>query len=44
MSAAYRELNEALRQRPELGDRRTAAFFVAIEKIARAYLELGIFP
>lgn len=44
MSAAYRELREALRQRPELGDRRTAAFFVAIEKIARAYLELGIFP
>jgi glutamate dehydrogenase (NAD(P)+) len=44
MSVAYQELREALHQRPQLGDLRTAAFFVAIEKIARAYLELGIFP
>ena len=44
MAVAYQELRDALRARPVLGDLRTAAFFVAIERIARAYLELGIFP
>jgi glutamate dehydrogenase (NAD(P)+) len=44
MTKAYQEVRETLRRRPALGDLRTAAFFVAIEKIARAYLELGIFP
>ena len=44
MTLAYQALREALRARPELGDLRTAAFFVAIEKVARSYLELGIFP
>jgi glutamate dehydrogenase (NAD(P)+) len=44
MTVAYQELREALRERPALRDLRTAAFFLAIEKIARAYLELGIFP
>jgi glutamate dehydrogenase (NAD(P)+) len=44
MAVAYHELREALRVQPNLRDLRTAAFFVAIEKIARAYLELGIFP
>jgi glutamate dehydrogenase (NAD(P)+) len=44
MTVAYQELRDTLRSRPALGDIRTAAFFVAIEKIARAYLELGIFP
>jgi glutamate dehydrogenase (NAD(P)+) len=44
MIAAYHELRAALREHPAMGDLRTAAFFVAIEKIARAYLELGIFP
>ncbi len=43
MTLAYQALREALRARPELDDLRTAAFFVAIEKIARSYLELGIF-
>ena len=44
MTVVYQELHEALRERPALGDLRTTAFFIAIEKIARAYLELGIFP
>jgi glutamate dehydrogenase (NAD(P)+) len=44
MTLAYQALRDALRARPELGDLRTAAFFVAIEKIARSYQELGVFP
>jgi glutamate dehydrogenase (NAD(P)+) len=44
MTVAYQQLRETLHVRPALGDLRTAAFFIAIEKIARAYLELGIFP
>jgi glutamate dehydrogenase (NAD(P)+) len=44
MITAYQELRATLRERPALGDLRTAAFFVAIEKVARAYRELGIFP
>ena len=44
MTAAYLEIRGALRQRPALEDLRTAAFSVAIEKIAHVYLELGIFP
>ena len=44
LTAASQEIREALRQQPDLQDLRTAAFFIAINKIARAYLELGIFP
>jgi glutamate dehydrogenase (NAD(P)+) len=44
MTVAYQEIRETLRRRPALQDLRTAAFFGAINKIARAYLELGIFP
>lgn len=44
MIVAYHELRETLRQHPALQDLRTAAFFGAINKVARAYLELGIFP
>jgi len=44
MVAAYRELREALERQPALADLRTAAFFVAINKVAHAYTELGIFP
>ena len=44
MVTAYQDIREALRRRPALRDLRTAAFFTAINKIARAYLELGIFP
>lgn len=44
MTVAYQEIREALRRQPGLLDLRTAAFFTAINKIARAYLELGLFP
>jgi glutamate dehydrogenase (NAD(P)+) len=44
MVAAYREIRDELRRRPELRDLRTAAFVAAINKVARTYLEMGIFP
>lgn len=44
MTTAYQEIRETLRQQPALADLRTAAFFMVIEKIARASVELGIFP
>ena len=44
MTVAYQEIREALRSQPALRDLRTAAFFTAINKIGRTYLELGIFP
>ena len=44
MQNAYREIREALLGDPRLGDLRTAAFAVAIKKVARAYAELGVFP
>jgi glutamate dehydrogenase (NAD(P)+) len=44
MTAAYQELRETLRRVPASLDLRTAAFLCATDKIARTYLELGIFP
>ena len=44
MQNAYREIREKLNSDPRLGDLRTAAFAVAISKVARAYEELGVFP
>jgi glutamate dehydrogenase (NAD(P)+) len=44
MVVAYHAIREALRQNPELGDLRAAAFRTAIDKIARSYLDLGVFP
>jgi glutamate dehydrogenase (NAD(P)+) len=44
MQNAYREIRGALFADPCLGDLRTAAYAVAIRKVARAYEELGIFP
>jgi glutamate dehydrogenase (NAD(P)+) len=44
MAIAYQEIRETLRRQPAAGDLRTAAFLTAIDKVARAYLELGIFP
>ncbi|NNE71052.1 MAG: Glu/Leu/Phe/Val dehydrogenase [Rhodothermales bacterium] len=42
MSAAYHQIAEAARK--EKTDLRTAAFIVAINKVAVAYKEMGIFP
>jgi len=44
MQNAYREIREALDRDPRLKDLRTAAFAVAIQKVARSYMELGVFP
>jgi glutamate dehydrogenase (NAD(P)+) len=44
MAVAYQEILEIKRRKPETGSLRTAAFVNAIEKIARSYAELGIFP
>ena len=44
MVAAYREIKTVRAKHPTIPDLRTAAFLVAIEKVGRSYLELGIFP
>jgi glutamate dehydrogenase (NAD(P)+) len=42
MRLAYQEMVEAMRAQKEIPDLRTAAFFVAIEKIATAHQEMGL--
>jgi glutamate dehydrogenase (NAD(P)+) len=44
MQTAYRDIRSAFLANPRLGDLRTAAFAVAIRKVARSYEELGVFP
>jgi glutamate dehydrogenase (NAD(P)+) len=44
MVMAYHEISETRRRHAAMKSLRTAAFLNAIEKIAQAYLELGIFP
>jgi glutamate dehydrogenase (NAD(P)+) len=44
MINAYHEIREIKRQHRDKMDLRTAAFIVAIDKVATSYLELGIFP
>ena len=44
MVVAYQEIRETRKRNPTMPDLRTAAFYHALEKIARDYLELGIFP
>jgi glutamate dehydrogenase (NAD(P)+) len=44
MIQAYHEIREVLKQCPDLGDLRAAAFRTAIDKIARSYMDLGVFP
>jgi len=44
MVVAYQSLRETLKQHPDLEDLRAAAFRVAIDKIARSYMDLGVFP
>ena len=44
MVSAYNEIREAKKQHGASMDLRTAAYVNAINKVARSYLELGIFP
>jgi glutamate dehydrogenase (NAD(P)+) len=44
MVVAYHTIREALKRTPALGDLRAAAFRTAIDKIARSYMELGVYP
>ena len=44
MIMAYHEIREIKKQHADTIDLRTAAFIDAIHKVARAYLERGIFP
>ena len=44
MTGAYNQIREILKSDPKIPDLRTAAFLNAINKIATAYMELGIFP
>lgn len=44
MSNAFQEIRETKAQHGDEIDMRTAAFIVAINKVATSYLELGIFP
>ncbi len=41
---AFRQIVDIVETREGVADLRTAAFICAIEKVGRAYLELGIFP
>ncbi len=44
MTSAFRQIRSTHTANPKIPDLRTAAFVCAIEKIARSYLELGVFP
>jgi glutamate dehydrogenase (NAD(P)+) len=44
MVVAYHAIRETLKDNPALGDLRAAAFRVALDKIARSYMDLGVFP
>lgn len=44
MITAFREINDVYRRYRKVHDMRTAAFMVAISKVAKSYEKLGIFP
>jgi len=44
MVQATREIIECWHKNPEIPDMRSAAYVVAINKVATSYSELGIFP
>ncbi len=44
MRDAFREIMEIYKRKKGVNDLRTAAFVLAIEKVATTYLQLGIFP
>ncbi|HMB71097.1 MAG TPA: Glu/Leu/Phe/Val dehydrogenase [bacterium] len=44
MRSAYREVREIMKKRKTVKDLRMASYVCAIQKIARSYMDLGIFP
>jgi glutamate dehydrogenase (NAD(P)+) len=44
MATGYNEISDVMKKNKKVEDFRTAAFICAIEKVGRAYLELGVFP
>jgi glutamate dehydrogenase (NAD(P)+) len=42
MRTAYQAIRETWQARPELGDLRTAAYVVAIDRVARSYRSKGL--
>jgi glutamate dehydrogenase (NAD(P)+) len=44
MVVAFREIAEKMIEDPRIDTLRTSAFAIAIQKVAMAYLELGVFP
>ena len=43
MRGAYQEISQARQTYPQLEDYRTAAYVVAVNKIARSYFDIGVF-
>ncbi|MBI5449859.1 MAG: Glu/Leu/Phe/Val dehydrogenase [Gammaproteobacteria bacterium] len=43
MRLAYQEMRQVWHHNPKVHDLRTAAFVIAVEKIARSYLDVGLF-
>lgn len=44
MITAYQQIRETMKQHPDIGDVRTAAFVCSLKKIASDYISMGIFP
>ncbi len=44
MVDAYRQLRETLRRVDAIDNLRVAGFYLAIDRVARSYLDLGVFP
>jgi glutamate dehydrogenase (NAD(P)+) len=44
MVVAYHQIRDTLKENPALADLRAAAFRTALDKIARSYMEMGVFP
>ena len=43
MRMAYREISETRKGNEKIHDFRTAAYVVAVNKIARSYLDIGVY-
>ena len=43
MRMAYREISETLKESKKIKDFRTAAYVVAVNKISRSYIDIGVY-